>query len=119
MPRKRTHGQGAESRNDENDALERDVGTDSEDAAGNGARGRRAARGQNGASAEHADSTEGQSSTSPTMRRAEESVDRMAERVGHYASVIGQKLAWLAARAREEAEDIWAEAQAIRRGEHR
>jgi hypothetical protein len=51
------------------------------------------------------------------MRRAEEMVDRMAERVGHYASVVGFKLMQWAARAREEAEDIWAEAQSIRRGD--
>jgi hypothetical protein len=57
--------------------------------------------------------------TSPTMQRAEELVDRMADKVGHYAGMLGHKLRWLAARAREEAEDIWAEAQAVRRGEHR
>ena len=59
-----------------------------------------------------------ESSQSPTMHRAEEMVDHLAERVGHYAGVVGQKLMWFFARAREEAEDIWAEAQAIRRGEH-
>jgi len=46
--------------------------------------------------------------------RAEEMVDRLAERVGHWTSVVGRKLLWLGARAREEAEDIWAEAQNIR-----
>ncbi len=56
---------------------------------------------------------------SPVTQRAEEMVDRLADRLGHYAGVVGQKLSWLFARAREEAEDIWAEAQAIRRGEHR
>jgi hypothetical protein len=45
--------------------------------------------------------------------RAEEMVDRFAERVGHWTSVVGRKLLWLGARAREEAEDIWAEAQNI------
>jgi hypothetical protein len=64
------------------------------------------------------DGQQGPPAASPTMQRAEELVDRLAERVSHYASVVGHKLAWLAARAREEAEDIWAEAQAIRRGEH-
>ena len=50
----------------------------------------------------------------PTMQRAEELVDRMAERIGHYSGVFGHKILWLSARAREEAEDIWAEAQAMR-----
>ena len=51
----------------------------------------------------------------PAMQRAEEMVDRMAERIGHYAGVVGHKLLWFVARAREEAEDIWAEAQELRR----
>jgi hypothetical protein len=51
-----------------------------------------------------------------TMRRAEELVDRMGERVGHCISFLGRGVLKLAARAREEAEDIWAEAQQIRRG---
>jgi hypothetical protein len=55
---------------------------------------------------------------SPTVQRAEEVVDHLAERVGHYAGVVGQKVMWLFSRAREEAEDIWAEAKALRRGEH-
>jgi hypothetical protein len=49
--------------------------------------------------------------------RAEEIVDHLAERIGHYAGLFGHKILWLAARAREEAEDIWAEAQALRRGQ--
>jgi hypothetical protein len=53
--------------------------------------------------------------TTPAMQRAEEMVDRMAERVGHYTGVIGHKLLWFVTRAREEAEDIWAEAQELRR----
>ena len=52
---------------------------------------------------------------SPAVQRAEELVDRMAEGIGHYADLVGQNLLWLAARAREEAEDIWAEAQELRR----
>ncbi len=51
------------------------------------------------------------------MERAEEMVDRIAERLSHFTSVWGRKLLRVAARAREEAEDIWAEAQSIRRGE--
>jgi hypothetical protein len=49
------------------------------------------------------------------MRRAEEMVDRMGERIGHYTTVAGHGILWFAARAREEVEDIWAEAQHIRR----
>jgi hypothetical protein len=48
------------------------------------------------------------------MRRAEEMVDRIGEQVGHYVSVFGHNVLKWAARAREEAEDIWAEAQALR-----
>jgi hypothetical protein len=55
----------------------------------------------------------------PTMHRAEEAVDRMAERIGHYAGAVGRAALWLFARAREEAEDIWAEAQSIRESKQR
>jgi hypothetical protein len=51
-----------------------------------------------------------------TMRRAEEMIDRVAERVGEFTSYLGRKILRLGARAREEAEDMWAEAQSIRRG---
>jgi hypothetical protein len=51
------------------------------------------------------------------MERAEELADRLGERISHYASLVGFKLMQFAARAREEAEDIWAEAQSLRRGE--
>jgi hypothetical protein len=50
------------------------------------------------------------------MQRAEEMVDWLGQRVGHYTSVAGYYLLRAASRAREEAEDIWAEAQTIRRG---
>ena len=52
-----------------------------------------------------------------TVHRAEEMVDHLAGRLGHYASVLGRQVLRLAARAREEAQDIWAEAQTIRRKE--
>jgi hypothetical protein len=48
--------------------------------------------------------------------RAEEMIDQIASRVAHYTSVFGRALLRLGARAREEAEDIWAEAQNIRHG---
>jgi ubiquinone biosynthesis protein UbiJ len=48
------------------------------------------------------------------MQRAEELADRLGEQVGHYVSSFGHNVLKWVARAREEAEDIWAEAQAIR-----
>jgi len=63
-----------------------------------------------------AESTAGADGRSST-ERAEEIVDRVAERVSQLTSEWGRKLLRLAARAREEAEDIWAEAHSIRRGE--
>ena len=48
------------------------------------------------------------------MQRAEEMVDRLGEQIGHYATDFGHSVLKWFARAREEAEDIWAEAQAIR-----
>ncbi len=44
----------------------------------------------------------------PAMQRAEELVDAWGQKIGHFT-------ARLLARTREEAEDIWAEAQSIRR----
>jgi hypothetical protein len=51
------------------------------------------------------------------MQRAEVLVDRLGERIGHYVALFGFKLLRFAARAKEEAEDIWAEAQSVRRGQ--
>jgi hypothetical protein len=48
------------------------------------------------------------------MQRAEEMVDRLGEQIGQFVSGFGHNVLKWAARAREEAEDIWAEAQAIR-----
>jgi hypothetical protein len=45
------------------------------------------------------------------VQRAEELIEAWGERIGGW-------LATTAARAREEAEDLWAEAQSVRRGEH-
>lgn len=50
-----------------------------------------------------------------TMKRAEEMVDWLGDRARHYTSVAGYYLLWAASRVREEAEDMWAEAQTIRR----
>ncbi|MBA3416892.1 MAG: hypothetical protein H0U10_16860 [Chloroflexia bacterium] len=47
--------------------------------------------------------------------RAEEMLDRAGERVGRFASLLSLRLRQTAALAREEAEDMWAEAQSMRR----
>ncbi len=51
--------------------------------------------------------------------RAEELVDRVGQRLGYVASLLALRVLKVAALVREEAEDVWAEAQSIRRGEHR
>jgi len=51
-----------------------------------------------------------------TMKRAEDMVDRIAEKVAQFTASFGRQLLRMGARAREEAEDIWAEAQHIRQG---
>jgi hypothetical protein len=51
----------------------------------------------------------------PAMARAEELVDQMGERFGQFLSQAGHYAQKAMARAREEAEDIWAEAQEMRR----
>jgi hypothetical protein len=56
-------------------------------------------------------------SSEERVRRAEEMVDRMAERIGYAAGRLGHGILWLASRAREEAEDMWAEARSLSRGE--
>jgi hypothetical protein len=58
---------------------------------------------------------EAASTPDPTIARAEELVDRMGERVGQWLSQLGHSTQKALARAREEAEDIWAEAQHLRR----
>jgi hypothetical protein len=51
------------------------------------------------------------------VQQAEVLADRLAEKVAGFTAALGRGLFRLAARAREEAEDIWAEAQNIRRGD--
>lgn len=51
---------------------------------------------------------------SAASARAEELVDQAGERLGYFATLVSQRVQWAVARAREEAEDIWAEAQNIR-----
>jgi hypothetical protein len=57
---------------------------------------------------------DGQAAQRPALDRAEEMVDRLGEQLGQYATQAGQVLNRWLARAREEAEDMWAEAQSIR-----
>ncbi len=67
-------------------------------------------------------STNGQTShsgngTHPNqMEHAEEVIDRVGKRVGQWMHEASIWAITAAARAREEAEDIWADAQNIRRG---
>lgn len=52
----------------------------------------------------------------PATERAEELADRMGQRLGYVTTLVGLRIRKTAARAREEAEDMWAEAQSIRGG---
>ena len=67
----------------------------------------------------------GEKSNSPTiarteeqgklaMERAEDLVDHLGQRLGHFFALAGFQIQKAAARIREEGEDIWAEAQNIR-----
>jgi hypothetical protein len=47
-------------------------------------------------------------------QRAEELVDWLGEQIGRYASSFGNRVLRWFSRVREEAEDIWAEAHALR-----
>jgi hypothetical protein len=53
----------------------------------------------------------------PATERAEELVDRMGRTIAHVASLAALRMRKVTARAREEAEDVWAEAQSIRHRE--
>ncbi len=52
----------------------------------------------------------------PVMKRAEALADRLALQLGVVSTVVAESLKRFVARAREEAEDLWAEAQHIRKG---
>lgn len=67
----------------------------------------------NGATAEPSN---GATSSLP-VERAEKLVDDVAHRVGRFVSNLGLHVSRFAARAREEVEDIVAEAQSLRRGD--
>jgi hypothetical protein len=53
--------------------------------------------------------------TASSVERAEQIADRLGEKCAAVTSACVRKLAWLTARAREAAEDLWAEAQSVRR----
>lgn len=55
-----------------------------------------------------------QPETEKATAKAEELVEGMAQRFGHFAAIAGLQIQKTAARVREEAEDIWAEAKNIR-----
>jgi hypothetical protein len=61
--------------------------------------------------------TPNQPAPNETVQRAEALVDQWGQRLGHVLSIAGEQVRKATARAREEAEDIWAEAQHIRRGQ--
>ena len=48
------------------------------------------------------------------MEKSEELVDRMTQQLSHYTAITGFQIQKAVARMREEAEDMWAEAQQIR-----
>jgi hypothetical protein len=53
------------------------------------------------------------------VARAEQLVDRFAEGIAGFTSRWGRRVLWLGTRIKEEAEDMWAEAQSIRRGDQK
>jgi hypothetical protein len=59
----------------------------------------------------------GEGQQRPHVERAEEIVDRVAAKVAETTSVWGRKLLRFASRVKESAQDFWAEAQSIRRGD--
>lgn len=57
----------------------------------------------------------GEESERSAKERAEEWLDRTGQSVGFFASMAGVRLSRFTALAREEAEDIWAEAHSLSR----
>jgi len=67
-----------------------------------------------GASPDGGAAAAGDAGEPSATERAEEVFDDVGQRVGQFALIAGQYLRQFAARAREEAEDIWVEAQNVR-----
>ena len=59
-----------------------------------------------------------QPETEKATAKAEELVEGMTQRLGIFAALAGLQIQKTTARVREEAEDIWAEAQNIRKDQH-
>lgn len=76
----------------------------------------RRVEGWTGAGAPDEDATGSAIAAGAATERAEQLLDGVGERVGRFAAVAGRQLRKAAALAREEAEDIWAEAQQVRSG---
>lgn len=74
----------------------------------------RAATGFSARSSADAEPASDRSADSPAAVRAAHILDSTGERVGHVAALAGHRLRQAAALAREEAEDLWAEAQHLR-----
>lgn len=53
-----------------------------------------------------------QDGATPPKERAEEIIDTLGHRIGYFSVLAGHQVRKFAARVREEAEDVWAEAQA-------
>ncbi len=87
-------------------------------------RAMRSAEGLTGADAPVGDTAVGDTAGSPlapaaATQRAERLLDGMGERVGRLAAQAGRQIRRAAALAREEAEDLWAEAQEVRSASRR
>jgi hypothetical protein len=72
--------------------------------------------GSSSAAAAPAPNPEAAAMESSRVQRAEVMVDRVAERVSDFTSRWGRRVVRVFSRIKEEAEDIWGEAQSIRRG---
>jgi hypothetical protein len=77
-----------------------------------------AAHAQTNGTAANADATASSSTAgqSDAMKRASALADRLALQFGVVSTVVTEGLKRIASRVREEAEDLWAEAQHIRKG---
>jgi pyruvate/2-oxoglutarate dehydrogenase complex dihydrolipoamide acyltransferase (E2) component len=62
------------------------------------------------------DENQDNASRRSATERADELLTRAGQTAGIFASVVGMRIARIAAFAREEVEDMWAEAQSIRQG---
>ncbi len=63
---------------------------------------------------QHANGQSATGSTPTAVDRAEQTLDQLGQQIGALGVVVGFRLRRFAARMREEAEDLWAEAQAVR-----